>query len=54
MQEGDVAKIDLGCHLDGFIAQAAHTVVVSADVNSKVSGKKAETILAAYNAFKAA
>lgn len=26
--DGDVAKIDLGCHLDGFVAQAAHTVVV--------------------------
>jgi curved DNA binding protein len=54
LQEGDVAKIDLGCHLDGFIAQAAHTVVVSADPTSKVSGKKAEVVLAAYNAFLAA
>jgi methionine aminopeptidase len=28
LADGDVAKIDLGCHLDGFVAQAAHTVVV--------------------------
>ena len=28
LADGDVAKIDLGCHLDGFIAQAAHTLVV--------------------------
>lgn len=54
LQEGDVAKIDLGCHLDGFVAQAAHTVVVSADPKSKISGKKAEVTLAAYHAFRAA
>ncbi len=54
LKEGDVAKIDLGCHLDGFVAQAAHTIVVSADPKSTVSGKKAEVILSAYNAFKAA
>jgi len=29
LEEGDLAKIDLGCHLDGFVAQAAHTVIVS-------------------------
>lgn len=51
LQEGDVAKIDLGCHLDGFVAQAAHTIVVSASADSKVSGRKADAILAAYNAF---
>lgn len=49
--EGDLAKIDLGCHLDGFVAQAAHTIIVSADPNSKVTGKKAEVVLAAYHAF---
>jgi hypothetical protein len=40
--------------LDGFIAQAAHTIVVSADPASKVTGKKAEAVLAAYNAMVAA
>ena len=54
LKDGDLAKVDLGCHMDGFIAQAAHTVVVSSDANSKVEGKKAEVILAAYNAFLAA
>ena len=28
LEEGDVAKIDLGCHIDGFVAQGAHTIVV--------------------------
>lgn len=54
LQEGDVAKIDLGCHLDGFVAQAAHTIVVSASADSKISGRKAEAILSAYNAMRAA
>ena len=54
LQEGDLAKIDLGCHLDGFVAQAAHTIVVSASPDAKVSGRKAEVILSAYNAFRAA
>ena len=54
LEEGDLAKIDLGCHIDGFVAQAAHTIVVSADAKSKVTGKKADVILAAYNAMQAA
>ena len=32
-----MAKIDLGAHIDGFIAVVAHTVVVGKD---KVSGKQ--------------
>jgi len=51
LNEGDIAKIDLGCHLDGFVAQAAHTIIVSSDPNSTVNGKKAEVVLAAWNAF---
>jgi curved DNA binding protein len=54
LQEGDVAKIDLGCHLDGFVAQAAHTIVVSADPNSVVTGKAASAVLAGYYAMQAA
>jgi len=54
LQEGDIAKIDLGCHLDGFIAQAGHTVFVSADPSAKATGKKAEAVLAAYNSMVAA
>mmetsp|Transcript_13827 Transcript_13827/g.11789 ORF Transcript_13827/g.11789 Transcript_13827/m.11789 type:complete len:383 (+) Transcript_13827:60-1208(+) len=53
LKEGDVAKIDLGCHIDGFIAQAAHTVVVGKDKSTGAEGRKAEVILAAYNALQA-
>jgi curved DNA binding protein len=54
LQEGDLAKIDLGAHLDGFTAQLAHTIVVSADPTSKITGKKADVVLAAYNSMLAA
>ena len=54
LEEGDVAKIDLGCHIDGFIAQAAHTIVVSSETGQKVTGRKADVILAARNAMLAA
>ena len=39
LKDGDIAKIDLGCHLDGFIAQAGHTIVVTADPAGKATGK---------------
>ena len=29
LKAGDIVKIDLGCHIDGYIAVAAHTLVVS-------------------------
>lgn len=53
LQEGDVAKIDLGCHIDGFVAQGAHTIVVQSQAG-KVSGKKADVILAARKCMQAA
>jgi curved DNA binding protein len=51
LQEGDVAKIDMGVHINGFSAVIAHTVVCSAS-DAKVTGKKADVILAAYNAVQ--
>jgi len=52
LKEGDVAKIDLGVHIDGFIALVAHTVVVSSS-SAQVTGTSADVILAAYNAINA-
>lgn len=54
LKEGDVVKVDLGAHIDGFIAVAAHTVVVQADPTAKVTGRNADVILAAYWASQAA
>lgn len=54
IKDGDLVKIDLGCHIDGFIAVAAHTFVVGATKENKATGRKADVILAAYNAAEAA
>lgn len=52
----DVVKLDLGAHVDGYIAVAAHTLVVKepGDITTKITGKKADVILAAYYALEAA
>ena len=45
---------DLGSHIDGFIAVVAHTLVVGAKPGEKVTGRKADVILAAHYASEAA
>jgi curved DNA binding protein len=52
LEKGQVVKIDLGAHVDGYIASAAHTIVVGASTDEKVTGKKADVTLAAYNALE--
>lgn len=54
LADGDLVKIDLGCHIDGFIAQVADTIVIGASKDKKVTGKKADVILATRKAFDAA
>ena len=48
-----MVKIDMGAHIDGFIAVVAHTVVVS-EGKSKTTGRKADAILAAHLCAEAA
>jgi len=50
LKNEDCVKIELGAHIDGFAAQAAHTIVVG----GKSTGRQADAVLAAHNAFKAA
>lgn len=54
LRVGQMVKIDLGVHIDGFIAAAAHTVVIGASSTEKITGAKANVIMAAYNAMEAA
>ena len=54
LKSGDLVKIDLGAHIDGFIAVAAHTIVVGASADKKVTGRKADVTLAAYYAVQVA
>nr|XP_054756169.1 proliferation-associated protein 2G4-like [Lytechinus pictus] len=54
LKEGDVVKIDLGAHVDGFIAVVAHTMIVGATSDNKVKGRKADLLRAAHTMAEAA
>lgn len=45
---------DLGAHVDGFIAVVAHTIVIGSLPEKKVTGRKADVVLAAHYASQAA
>merc|ERR1719379_2687526 len=48
---GDLVKVDLACHIDGFIAAAAHTIVIGEE---KVVDRRADVVHAAWTAAEAA
>ena len=50
---GDVVKIDLAAHFDGYIGTVAGTTVVGATDDAPVTGPAAEVIAAAYTAAEA-
>jgi len=54
LKAGDIVKFDLGCHIDGYIAVAAHTVVVKETEDSPSPPEDpelAKCAVAAYNAM---
>uniref|UniRef100_A0A0N5AVG1 Peptidase_M24 domain-containing protein n=1 Tax=Syphacia muris TaxID=451379 RepID=A0A0N5AVG1_9BILA len=54
LHNGQMVKIDLGAHIDGYVATVAHTVVVGASPTEKIKSQKANVIMAAYRAMEAA
>jgi len=48
LKTGDMVKIDLAVHIDGFIAAVAFTIVVGATKENPVTGRKADVLKAAY------
>ncbi|XP_022079318.1 proliferation-associated protein 2G4-like [Acanthaster planci] len=54
LKDDDVVKIDMGGHIDGFIAVVAQTIVVGASADNKVTGRKADVIQAAHTCSEAA
>jgi curved DNA binding protein len=54
LEEGDVVKVDLGAHIDGYISTAAHTVIATANRDAAVTGRKADVICAAHYAAECA
>jgi len=53
LKAGDIVKIDLGCHIDGYISVAAHTLVVSEspDKPAEADEELGNVATAAYNAM---
>ncbi|GAA0142699.1 protease [Lithospermum erythrorhizon] len=51
LQAGDMVKIDMGCHIDGFIAVVAHTHVLQ---EGAITGRAADVIAAANTAAEVA
>ncbi|XP_059383876.1 proliferation-associated protein 2G4-like [Carassius carassius] len=54
IKDGDLVKIDLGVHVDGFISNIAHSFVVGASKDAPVTGRKADVIKAAHLCAEAA
>ncbi|XP_780193.2 proliferation-associated protein 2G4 [Strongylocentrotus purpuratus] len=54
LKDGDVVKIDLGAHVDGFIGVVAHTLIVGASSDNKVKGRNADLLRAAHTMAEAA
>ncbi|KAL7543924.1 hypothetical protein ACHAXR_013370 [Thalassiosira sp. AJA248-18] len=53
LKAGDIVKLDLGCHIDGYISVAAHTLIVpeAAGDAPKVDDDMGNIAVAAYNAM---
>ncbi|KAJ3166969.1 Proliferation-associated protein 2G4 [Geranomyces variabilis] len=54
LKTGDVVRIELGVHVDGYISQVAHTLVLGATKENPVKGRQADVMQAAYLATEAA
>ncbi|KAK7092938.1 proliferation-associated protein 2G4-like [Littorina saxatilis] len=54
LHDGDMVKIDLGAHVDGFIAVVAHTLVIGSSKENPVKGRKGDVLTAAHMAAEAA
>jgi len=54
LEKGDVVKLHLGAHIDGFASVSAETLVVGASEKNPVTGRKADVIKAAWHAAEVA
>ncbi|ORX93563.1 Creatinase/aminopeptidase [Basidiobolus meristosporus CBS 931.73] len=51
---GDLVKIELGVHIDGYVASSAHTTIVNPNPQAPVTGRASDAICAAYFGLEAA
>lgn len=54
LEKGDVVKIQLGAHIDGFAAISGETIVIGASAENPVTGRRADVLKAAWTAAEAA
>lgn len=54
VKDGDLVKIELGVHIDGYAGVVAHTMVVGATADNPATGTIADAVLAAHNCAEAA
>ncbi|KAJ8597315.1 proliferation-associated protein 1 [Rhizopogon salebrosus TDB-379] len=54
LAKGDVVKLHLGAHIDGFAAISAETIVIGATEQEPVTGRQADVIKAAWHAAEVA
>merc|ERR1712025_1062132 len=56
LTEGDVIKVDLGVHIDGYVAVGAHTFVLGKEgpATEPITGRLADLLLATYYAVEIA
>uniref|UniRef100_A0A8C5CTF8 Proliferation-associated 2G4, b n=1 Tax=Gadus morhua TaxID=8049 RepID=A0A8C5CTF8_GADMO len=54
LKDGDLVKIDLGVHVDGFISNVAHSLVVGVTKDAPLTGRKADVLRAAHLCAEAA
>ncbi|XP_077465310.1 proliferation-associated protein 2G4-like [Stigmatopora argus] len=54
LKDGDLVKVDLGVHVDGFIANVAHSFVVGVTKEKPLTGRKADVMIAAHMCAEAA
>ncbi|ORZ30212.1 peptidase M24, structural domain-containing protein [Catenaria anguillulae PL171] len=48
LQVGDLVKVELGVHIDGYAVQAGHTTVLTVDPESPTTGPVADVVAAAH------
>jgi curved DNA binding protein len=54
LNDGDVVKVDLGVHIDGYIGVVGTTHVIGSSLENPVTGRKADVLAAGYYAAEAA
>jgi len=54
LAKGDVVKIQLGAHIDGYAAISGETIVIGASIENPITGRRADVLKAAWTATEAA